>query len=348
MKLFKSLLIAPATIGLLAPFTAFAGEANVDEISKYSNIEDIELSNLFLNDGSSDGILIAGGEGLVEDSSPVGGFSETTTASFSVDAAIGSIDGDPVTNGLTGDDLITKTDPFAFDTGAALSVDGVTYSFPLGGISMVTGFDTDISASFTGACSYSAFSDFMGNCGTGGSLGVGGSGVTATGSYAFDSGFSLAAGLSSTGDSAVGIMTDEGTDTYGIEAAYTADSWGLAVAYVSTDNAAADETTLWGINGTYSFDLASVSVGYETEETSGTDASGYFVGLTFPEVGPGSVSIGAATAGNFADDVTEYMVYEASYSYPLNDGITVTPGVIIQETAGDDLTAIFVKSSFAF
>ena len=48
MKLFKSLLIAPATIGLLAPFTAFAGEANVDEISKYSNLEGIELSNLFL------------------------------------------------------------------------------------------------------------------------------------------------------------------------------------------------------------------------------------------------------------------------------------------------------------
>jgi len=42
------------------------------------------------------------------------------------------------------------------------------------------------------------------------------------------------------------------------------------------------------------------------------------------------------------------MVYEASYSYPVNDGITVTPGVIIQETEGDDLTAIFVKSSFAF
>ena len=29
MKLFKSLLVAPATIGLLAPFSAFAGEANL-------------------------------------------------------------------------------------------------------------------------------------------------------------------------------------------------------------------------------------------------------------------------------------------------------------------------------
>ena len=236
----------------------------------------------------------------------------------------------------------------AFDTGASLSVDGVTYSFPVGGVSMVVGNDTDISASFTGACSYSAFTDYMGNCGTGGSVGVGGNGVTATGSYAFDSGFSLAAGLSSSTTSS-GVLTKEGTDTYGIEAAYTADSYGLAVAYVSTDNAASDETTTWGINGTYSFDLASVSVGYETTETSGTDADGYFIGFTFPEVGPGSVSVGAGTTGNFADGVTETMMYEASYSYPVNDGLSITPGVYIKEVdGGDDLTGFLVKSSFSF
>ena len=58
MKLLKSLLIAPATLGLLAPITAFAGEANVDEISKYSNLESIELSNSFLNDGSNSETLM--------------------------------------------------------------------------------------------------------------------------------------------------------------------------------------------------------------------------------------------------------------------------------------------------
>ena len=58
----------------------------------------------------------------------------------------------------------------------------------------------------------------------------------------------------------------------------------------------------WGLNGYYTFDLASLSVGYETSETGGTDEkSGYFVGLSFPEVGPGSVNIAAATTGLFAD-----------------------------------------------
>ena len=361
MKLFQKLLVAPATLGLLAPLSATASEVTIND---FNPAEELAVTN-----SRVDGL-----EARLNNFE-AGGFSETTTASFSVDAVIGSIDGDTtseattfeyqynigLSTSFTGEDSLdvaidsgsdgatTGDNPMAFDTGAGLSVDGVTYSFPVGGVSMVVGNDTDISASFTGACSYSSFTDYMGNCGTGGSVGVGGNGVTATGSYAFDSGFSLAAGLSSTADSSVGILTKEGTDTYGIEAAYTADTYGLAVAYVSTDNAADDETTTGGINGTYSFDLASVSVGYETQETSGTDSSGYFIGLTFPEVGPGSVSIGAGTTANFADGVTETMMYEASYSYPVNDGLSITPGVYIKEVdGGDDLTGILVKSSFSF
>ena len=376
MKLFKSLLVAPATIGLLAPFSAFAGEVNLNDISKYSNVEHIDLANAFVNDELNHSPLLAGGEGLVESNSPDGGFSDTTTASFSLTAAVGAIDGDTTTEAtvfeyeyniglstsFTGEDSLsvaidsgsdsaaTADNPFSFDTGASLQVDGVTYSFPIAGASMIVGADTDLSASFTGACSYSAFTKYMSKCGTKNTVKKGGNGVTATGSYAFDSGFSLAGGLTSQSDSGNGILTKEGTDSYGIEAAYTADSYGLSVAYISDDNAGAAETSSWGINGTYSFDIASVSVGYETQETSGTEANGYFVGLTFPEVGPGSVSVGAATAGNFADGATELMMYEASYSYSVNDGLSITPGVFIEEKAAgtDDLTGIFVKSSFSF
>jgi len=360
MKLFKSLLVAPATLGLLAPLSATANEVTIND---FNPAEELAVTN-----SRVDGL-----EARLNNFE-AGGFSETTTASFSVDAVIGAIDGDTtseattfeyqynigLSTSFTGEDSLdvaidsgsdsatTNDNPMGFDTGAGLVVDGVTYSFPAGGVSMVVGNDTDISASFTGACSYSAFTDYMSNCGTGNSIGVGGNGVTATGSYAFDSGFSLAAGLSSV-TTKEGILTKEGTDTFGIEAAYTADSYGLALAYVSSDNAADAETTTWGINGTYSFDLASVSVGYETTETSGTDADGYFIGLTFPEVGPGSVSVGAGTTANFADGETETMIYEASYSYPVNDGITITPGVFIEEVdGGDDLTGILVKSSFSF
>jgi hypothetical protein len=379
MKLFKSLLVAPATLGLLAPLSVSAGETTLEDISKYSNTENIDFANAFVNDAPRNTPLLAGGEGLV-DTSFEGGFSETTSASFSIDAAIGSIDGDTtseattfdyqfnigLSTSFTGEDSLdiaidsgstaasTADNPMAFDTGAGLTVDGVTYSFPVGGVSMIVGVDTDLSAAFSGACTYSAFTDYMSDCGTVNSIGSAGNGFTAAGSYAFDSGFSLAAGISGTADGAntaankVGILSKEGTDSYGIEAAYAADSWGLSVGYVYDDNNTSAETTTWGINGNYSFDIADLSVGYETEETSGTEKTGYFVGLTFPEVGPGSVSVGAATSANYASSATEYMIYEAAYSYPVNDGLTITPGVFIEEKAGDDLTGVIVKSSFSF
>ena len=109
-----------------------------------------------------------------------------------------------------------------------------------------------------------------------------------------------------------------------------------------------DSKSFWGVNGYYTFDLASLSVGFETSDDGTTEKSGYFVGLSFPEVGPGSVNIAAATDALYADSVTEYLVYEASYTYPVNDAMTITPGVFIQETDGDDLTGIAVKTSFSF
>ena len=41
------------------------------------------------------------------------------------------------------------------------------------------------------------------------------------------------------------ILTEEGSDIFGIEAAYTADSYGVSVAYADDE-----ATTAWGVNGT--------------------------------------------------------------------------------------------------
>ena len=369
MKLFKSLLVAPATLGLLAPMSATANEVT---ISDFSPAEQIAVTN-----SRVDGL-----EARMNDME-AGGFSETTTASFSLDTVFGAVDGgndstEAVTfdyqmniglsTSFTGEDSLdvtidvggtsdasgaTATEAATImgyqATGDKMMVDGITYTFPLGGATVVIGDTTDISSTFTGACTYSAFTDSTpDDCGTASSLGVGGKGVTASVGYTFDSGFSLAGGVSS---KETAIMTKEGTDMYGIEAAYNADSYGVAVAYVSSDNATSPETTYWGVNGFYDFDLASISVGVETEETSGEDKSGYFVGLSFPEVGPGSVNVGLATQANYKDSESEYLIYEASYSYPINDGMTITPGVYVKEssTSGvDDDTGVLVKTSFSF
>ena len=212
MKLFKSLLVAPATLGLLAPLSATANEVTIND---FNPAEELAITN-----SRVDGL-----EARLNNFE-AGGFSETTTASFSIDSTIGAIDGDTtseattfdyqfnigLSTSFTGEDSLdiaidsgstaasTNDNPMAFDTGDGLSVDGVTYSFPVGGVSMIVGVDTDLSAAFTGACTYSAFTDYMSDCGTVNSIGSAGNGFTAAGSYAFDSGFSLAAGISGTAD----------------------------------------------------------------------------------------------------------------------------------------------------
>ena len=376
MKLFKSLLVAPATLGLLAPMTATANELNLKDVSGYSSSEEIQNISEF-NPAEELAVTNSRVDGLEArfNDFEAGGFSETTVASFSVDTVLGAIDGDAtsettsfdfqfnigLSTSFTGEDSLdiaidngnATQSPMAtvmgFDGGSSgnLVVDGVTYSFPVGGASMIVGDSTDLSAAFTGACTYSAFTDATpDDCGTGNSMGAGGKGVTAALSYAYDSGFSLAGGITSGQSEILG----DGADAFGLNAAYSADNYGVALAYISDDGGTSTETTTWGLNGYYTFDLASVSVGYETSETGGTDSSGYFVGLSFPEVGPGSINVAAATTGLFADTATEYLIYEASYSYPVNDSMTITPGVFIEETAAgsDDLTGIAVKTSFSF
>ena len=98
----------------------------------------------------------------------------------------------------------------------------------------------------------------------------------------------------------------------------------------------------------YAFDFATISAGVESEDpVSGSTKTGFFVGLSFPEVGAGTFDIGMGTTGNFASSDTEYYTYEASYSYPINDGMTITPGVFIKEGT-TDTTGFAVKTSFSF
>ena len=51
------------------------------------------------------------------------------------------------------------------------------------------------------------------------------------------------------------------------------------------------------------------------------------------------------------EDTDEQYMYEAYYSYPINDGMTITPLVFIKEVSGDntdDETGVMVKTSFSF
>jgi len=373
MKLFKSLLVAPATLGLLAPMSATANEVTIND---FNPAEEIAVTN-----SRVDGL-----EARINNFE-AGGFSDTTSASFSAEAILGGISTDlPVleggeavsfdyqyniglTSSFTGEDALAVTIDVGGATGEtdnndvsldsasanffdmqmtsdALVVDGITYTFPVGGSTLMVGDSTDISAMYTGACSYSGFSDYITDCGTGNSLGLGaaGDGATIAGSYAFDGGFSLAAGISSPHTEILG--TNAEPDLYGIEAAYSADDYGVALAFSDQE-----DTTYVGVNGFYTFDFATISAGYESEDNEDADdASAFFVGLT-KEVGPGTAELGYASTDMVVFDgmngETGYL-YEASYAYPVNDALTITPGIAIVDVDAGETTVAAVKASFSF
>ena len=391
MKLFKSLLVAPATLGLLAPISANATEVNLNEIANYSDIESIEFANSFNNDDSKLNPLLAGGEGLVDDSYD-GSFSETTTASFSADFLIGATDTSSTETTATGlatdndlDDAVMAGYSFQIDlntsftgedsldisldagnasgpgyaefdgnsTGDSVDVDGVSYTFPVGGATVIVGDNTDGSALFSTACVYGGPSNTLDDCGNV-NAGITNGGAMAGASYDFSNGFTAAVGYAGPES---GLMTEESLDAYGINGAYTGDTYGLSITYGLIESSTTEEDTYTAFNGYFSpegLGLPSISVGYEVGDIGGAAAgvdenTSFFVGLTWDELGPGSA--GLALGHSTREGSEEEYMYEAYYSYPINDGMTITPLVFIQENStahSDDTTGVMVKTSFSF
>ena len=248
------------------------------------------------------------------------------TGEDSLDIALigGNAAGTPVDNFMGGD-----------GTADIVVLDGISYTFPLGGATVIVGDGVGVDDLNTGACAYSAFTDLLSDCGANNVGGSGDSGFAVA--YDFGNGFTMAGGLSG-GPGNLGLLTEQDASTIGLEAAYTADTYGVSVAF--TD----DETvTYWTVNAMLAPEgYPSLSVGYETDDS---DSDAIFAGLTFDEVGPGSVSVGIAST---ATDTSDLYQYELSYSYPVNDGMTITPGVFVTETAGEDDTGFVVTTSFSF
>jgi len=110
MKLFKSLLVAPATLGLLAPMSVTANELNITEVSSYSSSEEIQNISEF-NSAKEIAVTNSRVDGLEArfNNFEAGAFSETTTASFSADMYLGAVDSDDGSSTLhdTDDTLMT-------------------------------------------------------------------------------------------------------------------------------------------------------------------------------------------------------------------------------------------------
>ena len=172
-------------------------------------------------------------------------------------------------------------------------------------------------------------------------------------SYDFGNGITAAIGYAGP---ETGIMTKESMDAVGANVAYTADQYGLSLTYGSLETSATTENTFTALNGYYSFDNGlNISGGYEVGDiganaVTADESINYFIGVN-GEVGPGELGAALGTSGGQLENQTEELMYEAYYSYPVNDGMTITPLVYIKEnaeTGTPDQTGIMVKTSFSF
>ena len=390
MKLFKSLLIAPATLGLLAPMSATANELNLAEVSNYSSSQEVENigefypKELAVTNSRVDGLEVRINE------MEAGSFSETTTASFSTDFYLGAVDGGTaatnypiqatygfqidLNTSFSGEDSLdisldagntsasTKSvEEFDGNTGGGtISVDGVSYTFPLGGATVFVADNGDGSALFTTACTYGGPTNTLDDCGNV-NAGISTGGVAFGSSYDFGNGFAAAVGYQAKdGEENLGIMTEESLDKYALNGSYTGSNYGISVTYSSVEDgvlATSKEDTYTAINAYYTPDsenLPSVSIGYEMGDDASKaqldEITSFFVGLQWEEVGPGTLGL-ALGHSDTVEGTEEAYMYEAYYSYPVNDGMTITPVIYTKEniTAGvDDTTGFLVKTSFSF
>ena len=342
MKLFKSLLVAPATLGLLAPLSATANEVNLNDISNYSK-DNIQLkSNEFDFVSSQESLLISGGEGLVETSED--SFSSTTSASFGSTFYVGSVDAGTdegattfsydfaldLSTSFTGEDSLdiaiiggnanetTVDDYMGGDgTGDVLTLDGVAYTFPVGGVTVTAGDGVGVDDLNAGACAYSAFTDLLSDCGTGNVGGQADSAIAA--SYDFGNGFTIAGGIGGGGSAAaVNNYTATTTATIDITAEQIAalvDGNGIATAaddiapatatftttVVDADATAADpfgllsdqDPSTIGLELAYNTDTYGVSVAYTDDDAGGIENTYYSIQAAWTPDAPYSVSFGS-------------------------------------------------------
>ena len=333
MKLFQKLLLAPAAIGLFAPIAASASEANLKDVSNYSQV-DVEVSQDTFKPLSTKNPLLAGGEGLGQDLvSDFDGdsFSSTTSASFAVNWAFGSVDGlnggpnedvnreETVGNNFdwslstvtsfTGDDSLDVTlqggnggnhlRELDLASGTSVIVDSISYTRNVGEyVAYAFGFGVDGSTLYNTACVYESQTNVLGKCGLTAALLDMDYGTNAGIAVDVGNGLSVAFGYEGEGTTQ-GLLSEEGADGVGAQVAYVKDSYGVSITFSQHDNA-----TLSTTNGDQNWQITG-------DVTSGTALNGFIVPSVdgFPSISFGYEwkNDGSVNDEN-ADQFTNYFV----------------------------------------
>ncbi len=336
MKLFQRLLVAPAALGLMAPVAANADTA-------FSSTTTLSGTAVFTVGSVADGGIADTDEELYMQYA----YGLDVNSSFTGEDRFyaGLIQGN-ASGPLLGMDSAENGD---------LNVTSLFYNFPVGDLSVTVGplvDQDDVVAATTSIYSdtfrLGAMPFGLSGDETGPGIGI---------DYAADNGFVASASyISSDGaDSAVGIGSDDGDDVSTLTVGYDGENWGVGVVLTSQDG---DGT---GLNGEYStfgggFHYspesidATLSVTYDTvdADTLDVEATDLFVGIDY-EVGPGTMSVAYNSTDVDGGDALDTTGFEVSYTYDINDNVSITPGFFtVEDVIGDDDTGVVVETVFNF
>ena len=207
--------------------------------------------------------------------------------------------------------------------------------------------------------------------------------------YVGDNGFAASSNVVSSSSGSAGFLTNEDEYKWDTMLAYTKDQYHVSVtlsqqhedwnsfAYYATDTVVAEEdsnATAYAARAYWRPDESGtatpeISVGYDIISFDGQssgkveEASSYFVGLGWPDmfsdgdyIGIGfgqplksTQTVGGGTAG---DDALSPFLWELTYSFKVNDGVTVIPtifgGTDIQSATDQDIFGAAVTTKFKF
>ena len=337
MKLFQRLLVAPAALGLMAPVAVNADTAD------FASTTTLSGSAVFT----------------------VGSVADGGTADTQEELYMQYAYGLEVSSSFTGDDLFSAgivtgnaSGPLASMDSAeegtgALTVDSLFYSFPVGDLSVTAGplvAQDDVLAATTSAYSGAFRLGAMPYSEAGEETGPG-----VAVAYSNDNGVVASASFISVGgtDSTVGIGADNGDDVTTVTLGYDGDGFGGGLVIASNDGeggTAGYDTFGGGIYYSPESIDATISVAYDTQDPeTGADATDLFVGVDY-EVGPGTLSAAYNSTDIDGSDSEDSTGFEVSYSYGLNDYVSVTAGFFTVEdtSTGDDDTGVVAETYFSF
>jgi len=336
MKLFQRLLVAPAALGLMAPIAVNADTA-------FSSTTSLSGGAVFTVGSVADG----GTTDTEEELYMQYGYGLDVTSSFTGE--------DMLYMGMeTGNASgpLASMDSSVGGTGA-ITLHSLFYAFPVGDLEVTAGplvDQDDVVAATT-----SAYSDAFRLGSMPYSLAGGETGPGVGVAYSNDNGVVASVSFVSVGgsDSTVGIGADDGDDVSTFTLGYDGDGFGGGLVIASNDGEAGTsgyDTFGGGIYYSPESIDATFSVAYDTNDPeTGADATDLFIGVDY-EVGPGTLSAAYNSTDVDGSDSADSTGFEVSYTYSLNDNVTLTPGFFTVEdtSTGDDDTGVVVETAFSF